>query len=248
MIPACLPREHSPTAASSKLRGHVLEDWESLQVKWYAWLTSVPICCGTQTHSRWAIPPHATQTNTTNQGPSQYFCANFQKGRCLKESPHPGMIKGTEVMTQHICAKCLLHGKKIAYHPETSPQCPLAWPKITQVSYPQVHLNSQLALSQVIKPTHSSMLPNYAGLRIPHPSKFDSKFLDDHLTRHEDRFIVECLKFGCPIGLNRDKFLTKLPVSNHKGAMQHPAAIDKYLETELSQGSCIGPFKRNPFT
>ena len=30
--------------------------------------------------------------------------------------------------------------------------------------------------------------------------------------------------------------------------MQHPVAIDKYLETELSQGSCIGPFKRNPFT
>ena len=195
--------------------------------------------------------PHSTQTNTTNQGPSHYFCANFQKGRCLKESPHPGMIKGTEVMLQHICSKCLLHGKKIAYHPETSPLCPLAWPKITQVQNPQVRLNSQLALSQVIRANtliSASGRPNYAGLRIPHPSKFDLKFLDDHLTRHEDRFIVECLKFGCPIGLNRDKVLTKLPFSNHKGAMQHPAAIDKYLETELSQGSCIGPFKRNPFT
>ena len=173
--------------------------------------------------------PHSSQTKTINQGPSQYFCANFQKGRCLKESPHPGMIKGTEVMLQHICAKCLLHGKKTTYHPETSPQCPLAWPKITQVSYPQVRLNAQLALPQVIRANtliKASGRPNYAGLCIPHPSKFDLKFLDDHLTHHEDRFIVECLKFGCPIGLNRDNVLTQLPVSNHKGAMQHPTAID----------------------
>ena len=68
-------------------------------------------------------------------------------------------------------------------------------------------VNPVECLQPVPEPTHLSM--PQAGQIMPAcalhiPQNLTKKFLDDHLTHHEDRFIVECLKFGCPIGLNRE--------------------------------------------
>ena len=53
------------------------------------------------------------------------------------------------------------------------------------------------------------------------------------------------LKYGFPVGYSKHE----LPISdsrNHRSAELFPDTVDKFIETELSHNTILGPFLSNP--
>lgn len=78
------------------------------------------------------------------------------------------------------------------------------------------------------------------------------------LSDYSDREICKLLEFGFPIGFHRNKESMSLlrdfkvqkevlQVKNHRGAVEFPNDMEKYLVKELTKGAIIGPFHVNPF-
>ena len=54
------------------------------------------------------------------------FCRKFNRGECLKNSPHSLTMKsGETIWVEHICASCL-QKNKVRNHPENSDECPVS--------------------------------------------------------------------------------------------------------------------------
>ena len=74
-------------------------------------------------------------------------------------------------------------------------------------------------------------------------------FLRHMLIDYRDFQVCDFLEFGFPLGCSKD--IDSLPssdrVKNHKGAREYPAEVKSYLDSEISQGTVLGPFKCNPF-
>ena len=60
-----------------------------------------------------------------------------------------------------------------------------------------------------------------------------------------DPRLVPCLKYGFPLGANKDAGSSKIP-QNHKGARDFPDEMNRILKKELDSQSIIGPFESNP--
>ncbi len=81
----------------------------------------------------------------------------------------------------------------------------------------------------------SSGLPNYRSCRIPVRSNLNIEFLiRNNLIDYHDYRLVDLLEFGfligatCPIPINH-------PCKNHRGALNFPRTIDKYIDIELQK-------------
>ena len=75
------------------------------------------------------------------------------------------------------------------------------------------------------------------------------------MTDYIDKRIRECLEYGFPRGANdfgsvlkdtNKKELWKF--KNHKGAVDYPDEIVKYVEKEALNKAIVGHFKNNPFS
>ena len=66
--------------------------------------------------------------------------------------------------------------------------------------------------------------------------------------REDDQLTLEFLEYGCPIGLDRGVTLVSNAYPNHRGAREFPNAINSYIQHEVKEGACIGPFQENPFS
>ena len=67
------------------------------------------------------------------------------------------------------------------------------------------------------------------------------------LQDYHDKEIMEGLRYGWPTGrlpTLRDPTKT---FKNHKGATDHPEALKKYIDKEMSKGALMGPFSKIPF-
>ncbi|CAC5397434.1 unnamed protein product [Mytilus coruscus] len=78
------------------------------------------------------------------------------------------------------------------------------------------------------------------------------------LSDYPDREICKLLEVGFPIGFHRNKESLNLlrdfkdqkevlQVKNHRGAVEFPNDMEKYLVKEFTKGAIIGPFHVNPF-
>ena len=88
-------------------------------------------------------------------------------------------------------------------------------------------------------------LPNYLGARIPVPSQLNICKWESLLQDYWDQQLLECLKFGFPLGFNRMCPL-KHDKENHKSAVLFPEDVNKYIEEERKFGAIIGPFQEQP--
>ena len=88
-------------------------------------------------------------------------------------------------------------------------------------------------------------LPNYLGARIPVPSHLNIHAWETLLEGYWDRQLLECLKFGFPLGFNRTCSLSH-DKDNHKSATQFPDHVTRYIEEEKQFGAIIGPFDKPP--
>ena len=98
---------------------------------------------------------------------------------------------------------------------------------------------------------YQSVKYNFEGCRIAINDKWDIAFLRHMLVDYHDLQVCDLLQFGFPLGC-REPFIslqkcTSSRVRNHKGAREHPEAIENYLSSEIDRCSVLGPFQRNPF-
>ena len=88
-------------------------------------------------------------------------------------------------------------------------------------------------------------LPNYLGARIPVKSELNIQAWEQLLHGYWDTQLLECLKFGFPLGFNRMCPLDH-DKNNHKSASEFPEHVDKYIAEEKALGAIIGPFDEPP--
>ena len=88
-------------------------------------------------------------------------------------------------------------------------------------------------------------LPNYLGARIPVASQLNIQAWKDLLTGYWDTHLLECLKFGFPLGFNRMCPL-RHDKDNHSSALEFPEHVDKYIAEELALGAMLGLFEQSP--
>ena len=88
-------------------------------------------------------------------------------------------------------------------------------------------------------------LPNYLGARIPVKSQLNIEAWEELLQGYWDSHLLECLKFGFPLGFNRMCPL-RHDKDNHKSASEFPEHVDKYIAEELALGAILGPFDHPP--
>ncbi len=120
------------------------------------------------------------------------------------------------------------------------PSCPLVSPGVSSFDSSVeswFHLNEEVI---------ESGFPNYRGLRIPVPSGLCFEAWDCLLSEYEDKEIVDCMRFGWPIGAYREVSVSDGHKRNHGGAREFPAQVEKYLQKEVSFGAILGPFDTNP--
>lgn len=97
------------------------------------------------------------------------------------------------------------------------------------------------AHSQIV---HSG-LPNAWGCRIPVYSKLNVSFFCSLLGNYWDSNLCDSIEFGFPIGLVKP--VAVKAQKNHKGALDYPTEIDRYLKKEKSYGAILGPLSEPPF-
>ena len=88
-------------------------------------------------------------------------------------------------------------------------------------------------------------LPNYLGARIPVNSELNIQAWEELLDGYWETQLLECLKFGFPLGFNRMCSLSH-DKNNHTSASEFPEHVDKYIAEEKSLGAIIGPFDEPP--
>ena len=86
---------------------------------------------------------------------------------------------------------------------------------------------------------------NFEGCRIPVYSKLNIPEWRARLRGYHDQKLCDLLEFGFPVGYCSPSWPAAALV-NHKGALQFPEEVDKYLVREVREGAMMGPFTENP--
>ena len=89
--------------------------------------------------------------------------------------------------------------------------------------------------------------PNRWGAKIPIKPNWNLKLLEQLLEGYPDRDIVEWMKYGWPIGRLPTMEDPTVTFKNHKGATEHPEALEEYIQKERTYGAVMGPFQVIPF-
>ena len=90
---------------------------------------------------------------------------------------------------------------------------------------------------------------NFEVCQIRVNNRLNMEFLRHMLRDYKDLRVCDFLEFGFPLGCSEDinSLKQNSKVKNHKGAREFPLEIKSYLESEIDQGTVLGPFKSNPF-
>ena len=83
------------------------------------------------------------------------------------------------------------------------------------------------------------------GARIQLSSQLNVQVWQDCLEHYWDQQLIQLLKFGFPVGFNRECPL-KHKTENHKSAVEHPNQVRAYIAEEVELGAIVGPFESSP--
>ena len=92
----------------------------------------------------------------------------------------------------------------------------------------------------------ASGVPNYKGMRVPLPSSFNLKYIEKEIQDYNDQILLDYLRFGFPLGINKDRDIKNNATENHTSAKQFSQAIDEYIGAEINYGALLGPFDHPP--
>ena len=88
--------------------------------------------------------------------------------------------------------------------------------------------------------------PNYLTARIPVPSRLNIPAWRFFLRDYHDNIVCNFLEYGWPIGYVRDT-VPIFSLRTHRGALDYPDSVSKYLTSEIELGRVAGPFRSAPF-
>lgn len=86
---------------------------------------------------------------------------------------------------------------------------------------------------------------NFEKCMIPIQSTFNLPFIKSELINYFDKDIIKFFEFGWPINY-KGTIPKRGFIKNHKGALDYPEHICKYLIKESKYDAVLGPFKKNP--
>ena len=89
--------------------------------------------------------------------------------------------------------------------------------------------------------------PNRWGAMIPVKSTWNLELMESLLNGYEDQEVVEWLRYGWPSGRLPTMADPVWSNKNHKGAADHPEALEKYITKELGKQAIMGPYPKIPF-
>ena len=90
--------------------------------------------------------------------------------------------------------------------------------------------------------------PNRWGARVEVDSTWNLKLMENLLRDYEDAEVVQWLRYGWPTGRLPTLPGPDLSNRNHKGAVDFPEQLKRYIEKEGRYGAVMGPYKRIPFS
>ena len=93
----------------------------------------------------------------------------------------------------------------------------------------------------------ASGLPNFQACKILLKTHLCLENWELRLKDYHDEKLIDLLKYGFPISFEGDLVPSNKVIVNHKGAIDYPEQIDKYLLEELALGAVMGPFDNSPF-
>jgi len=88
--------------------------------------------------------------------------------------------------------------------------------------------------------------PNCIQSRIVVPTKFNLPLWKHLLSNYWDHQIVGFLHCGFPLDIKQGANIKSGPIENHASATQYSSHVDKYIQTEKSHGSIVGPYTAPP--
>ena len=106
---------------------------------------------------------------------------------------------------------------------------------------PPVLIDSIGKCIEVANIVRSTGVPNYKCARIPIVSKMNVEAWEDVLSTYPDGHLLQYIKFGFPLSINRPDSLKNTTVVNHHSAIQYPQAVAKYIKKEQGFGTILGP-------
>ena len=86
---------------------------------------------------------------------------------------------------------------------------------------------------------------NFLGAHSPVNSQLNVDAWEELLVNYWDKQLVELIRFGFPLDLNREASLS-CDMVNHTSAVQFPHDVDAYLAEECLHDAILGPFKESP--
>ena len=72
------------------------------------------------------------------------------------------------------------------------------------------------------------------------------KYIEKEIQDYNDQILLDYLRFGFPLGINKDKDIKNNATENHTSANQFPQAIEEYIGAEINYGALLGPFDHPP--
>ena len=104
--------------------------------------------------------------------------------------------------------------------------------------------NEDLMLAHMVR---KQGYPNRFGTKIPIKTKWNLDKLGQLLNNYQDKEVVEWMRYGWPTGRLPTMQPPAKTFKNHKGATDHPEALQKYIQKEKQMGAVIGSFSVIPF-
>ena len=89
--------------------------------------------------------------------------------------------------------------------------------------------------------------PNYKLARVSVPTDLNIANWRALCVNYYDKLLLEYLKYGFPLCVNRDTFMFNENIVNHPSAVQFPHDIDTYFDKELKYRAIVGPCQDFPF-
>ena len=84
-------------------------------------------------------------------------------------------------------------------------------------------------------------VPNYRMARIPIESGLNIEAWEHYLQDYADKRVLQYIKFGYPLSLEKAHELSNKTVINHYSATQYPSQVQEYLDKEKALGALLGP-------
>ena len=101
---------------------------------------------------------------------------------------------------------------------------------------------------ELCKQVREKGYPNRWGARIPVSTKWNLGLFERLLQGYHDIEIIEWMTYGWPIGRLPTLEDPEITFKNHKGATEHPQALEQYINKEQKYDAVLGPFEVIPFT